>query len=105
MSDSEFRPGDWVIYRKQKISSSPGPRAHRTTAAPKGETYSYLIDKYWAVESVLEDGSLRIRTRRGKQHTVQADDPRLRKARWWQRWLLANRFPRVDATQAETQHG
>ena len=95
---SEFQTGDWVIYRKQKTSVSPGPRAQQMNPSPKGETYNYFVEKHWIVDEVLDDGMLRLRTRRGKQHIVRADDPHLRKARWWETWMLGGRFRSVEAT-------
>lgn len=92
----QFKPGDWVIYRKQKISTSPGPRAQQTAPAAKGETYNYVVEKYWVVQEILSDGLLRLRTRKGKTHDVAPDDPRLRRARWWERWLLSDRFTQVE---------
>lgn len=86
-----LRPGDWVVFRKQKFSASPGPRARRVVAAERGDTYQYVVDKYWVVQSLQDEGLL-LRTRTGKEHVVAADDPRLRLARWWERWLLADRF-------------
>jgi hypothetical protein len=32
-------------------------------------------------------------TRRGRRHTLAADDPALRRARWWERLVLRHRFP------------
>lgn len=60
-------------------------------AAERGDTYQYVVDKYWVVQSLQDEGLL-LRTRTGKEHVVAADDPRLRLARWWERWLLADRF-------------
>ncbi len=88
-----FKPGDWVIYTKQKISDSPGPRAKSINAAKRGETYSYFVDKYWAVGSWVDDKTLLLYTRTGKLHKVSADDSHLRPAAWWERWLLAHKFP------------
>lgn len=93
-----FKPGDWVIYRKQKVSVSPGPRAQETNPAEKGENYSYVVEKYWIVDEVLEDGSLRLKTRRGKEHIVESNDPHLRKAGWWERLFLFARFRSVEAS-------
>ena len=94
----ELKPGDPVIYRVCKTSTAPGPRAQEVHPAQHGDWYSYQIDKYWSVSEVLSDGSLKLVTRRGKQHTVTADDPRLRAARWWERWLYRSRFPAVHAS-------
>lgn len=102
MGVKSFKPGDWVIVRKQKVSTSPGPRARQTAPASKGDTYAYLVEKYWVVEQVFEDGKLGLRTRRGKRHVMRPDDPQLRKARWWERWLLASRFRAVEASAVQT---
>jgi len=88
--------GEWVIYRKAKHSPSPGPRAQEVTPSPHGEFYSYVVDKFWVVERVLDEGQLQLRTRRGKQHLVSADDPNLRRARWWERWVFRRRFQAVE---------
>ena len=96
MRSSALKPGDWVIYRVQKSSFSPGRRAQDVTPAAGGDAYTYIVEKYWIVENVLDDGQVRLRTRRGKEHVVALDDPRLRRARWWERWLLAARFRAVE---------
>jgi len=92
-----LKPGDPVIFRVCKISTDPGPRAQVVFPAEHGDWYSYQVDKYWAVSEVLSDGSVTLVTRRGKQHTVPIDDPRLRAARWWERWLYRDRFPAVQS--------
>jgi hypothetical protein len=38
-------------------------------------------------------------TRRGKRLTLQDNDPALRRARWWERLLLWQRFPNLPALQ------
>lgn len=103
MKTPSLSKGDWVIYRKQKVSASPGPRAQQTVPASKGETYNYVVEKYWVVDETLDDGQIRLRTRRGKIHDVSADDPRLRKARWWERLLFGRRFRAVEESQADDE--
>ena len=88
-----FKPGDFVVYRKQKHSVHPGPHARGISPAANGDNYSYYVDKFWTVVSVQPDRTLVICTRRGKQHTVVADDPALRRASWWERLLFRHRFP------------
>jgi len=88
-----YEPGEPVIYRATKFSTRPGPRAHHVAPSPQGELYNYLVDKFWVVGDVLADGRLLLKTRRGKQHIIAADDPNLRPARWWERWLYRSRFP------------
>jgi hypothetical protein len=97
-----FVVGDRVVYSRQKHSSSPGPRAQEVTPAAHGESYSYLVDKYWRVVAVEPDGVLLVRTRRGKQHRVRMDDPRLRRPTMWERLFRADRFPGMpdSSTQA-----
>ena len=99
MSVDDFSVGDWVIYTKQKVSQSPGRRAQEVSPAKKGDTYSYVVDKFWIVADRHEDGKLMLKTRRGKQHTVDADDPMLRKASWWERILYASRFSFAKADE------
>ncbi len=96
MSSRKWHVGDWAVYEKQKTSSSPGPRAQDVTPATSGETYSYIVEKYWVVVQLQPENMLRLRTRRGKEHIVSAHDPRLRKARWWEKCFFASRFPAAD---------
>jgi len=77
--------GDRAVYRKPKVSTRPGPRAADIQARPHGEDYAYVVDKYWIVTRVLEDDTVEVRTRRGKVHRVNRDDPSLRKAGWFDR--------------------
>lgn len=92
-----FRPGDLVVYRKAKQSPKPGPRATRISPALHGDNYSYVVDKFWVVDAVGEDGDLLLRTRRGKQHRTSSDDPNLRHASLMTRLLYATRFPEPPA--------
>jgi hypothetical protein len=93
---NEYKPGDPVIFRVTKQSTDPGPRAVDVHPAPSGETYSYQVDKFWAVSDVLAGDAIALVTRRGKQRTVLVNDVRLRHARWWERWLYADRFPKLS---------
>jgi hypothetical protein len=95
MLHADYHPGDWVIYRKTKFSTHPGPRAHNVNPARNGEQYAYTVDKFWIVSEVLDDGDLLVQTRRGKAHRVSADDPDLHRARWWERLLFRRRFTSV----------
>lgn len=88
-----LKVGDPVIFVVSKSSVDPGPRAKHVHPAPAGETYSYQVDKFWTVSEVRSDGHVVLITRRGKQHDVELADPRLRPARWWERWLYRSRFP------------
>jgi len=96
MSQSRWTVGEWVIYRKQKKSESPGPRAEAIHPHVAGEEYTYLVDKYWIIEEIEPVGDLKLITRTGKRHLVTANDPRLRRLRWWERWTLAHRFRAVE---------
>lgn len=90
-----FKPGDPVIFRKSKLSTRPGPRAEEIHPAPRGETYSYEVDKFWVVVETREDGTVVVETRRGKQHVIDANHPRLRHINLWERLFYRSRFPRV----------
>lgn len=88
-----FKPGDFVVYRKQKFSAHPGPHARDIHPAPHGDFYTYAVEKHWRVVAVRPDRTVVVRTRRGKQHTLPEGDPALRRAHWWERLLLGPRFP------------
>ena len=88
--------GEKVVYAKDKHSQTPGQRAQEVTASPKGDGYSYIVEKYWVIKEVLEDGKLRLLTRRGKEHIISLDDPSLRSATFWEKPFLAGRFPRLE---------
>lgn len=105
MITGKFAPGDWVIYRKTKHSVHPGPRASNVAPARFGDGYSYTVDKFWVVQEVRPDGTVLLQTRRGKQHTVRADDPCLRKAGFFQRWIYRSRFEAVSETPPAASPG
>lgn len=85
-----------MVYRKQKHSPVPGPRAKEVAAAPRGESYSYVVDKFWVVKQALEENRVLLVTRTGKEHTVLLNDPNLRLARWWERWMYGERFRETE---------
>ena len=87
-----WKQGDWAVYRKHKSSTSPGQRAKLVNPASSGETYRYTVEKYWIVDRVLADGSLVLRTRRGKQHVISAGDFNLRRPNLFEKLFLRNRF-------------
>lgn len=88
-----YQPGDPVIFSVSKSSTHPGPRAEEIHPAAHGDTYSYLVPKYWRIVERRPDGSLVLLTRRGKRRTVQVGDPRLRPPTLWERWFHGHRFP------------
>ena len=72
-------------------------------ASMKGEKYSYVVDKFWIVESVLPGNKLLLKTRRGKVHQISADDLNLRRANIWHRILYRHRF--IEASQTADMAG
>ena len=92
-TDPRLQTGDRIIYRKQKVSPHPGPRAYDIHPEEQGENYSYAVDKFWVVETVLADGRVMARTRTKKQHCLDRHDPNLRKAGFLLRLLHGKRFP------------
>ena len=100
-----WKKGDWAVYRKSKQGSNPGPRAAHVVANPKGETYGYVVDKFWVVDEVLDDGNLRLITARGKLHTIASDDPNLRRPGILQKLLWRERFTQVEAGRGPDQRG
>lgn len=93
LSNGAFLPGDLVIYTVSKQGLHPGPGARDIQPVPNGEDYTYVVDKYWMVQQLADNGRIIIVTRRGKTREVSAGDPLLRKATWWQRLRYRDRFP------------
>jgi hypothetical protein len=92
---AHLEPGDFLIYRKPKVSPHPGPRARNVHASEKGDDYYYDVDKYWTVADVLDDGRLVAVTRTGKQVYLTLGDEKLRKPGLIERFRYRSRFPSV----------
>lgn len=86
-----------MVYRKSKQSVLPGPRAQDVKPFEKGDGYSYVVEKFWVVAAVRDDGTLVLKTRRGKVHHVSPHDPALRRANWWQRFRHRARFEQIES--------
>lgn len=99
MKRHSWKKGDWAVYRKSKRGVNPGRRAEQIMASSKGEMYGYVVDKFWVVAEVLNDGTIRLVTARGKSHTIDADDPNLRHPGLIQKLLWRQRFVQVEAGQ------
>jgi hypothetical protein len=97
-----FRNGDWVVYRRLKVTTSPGPRAQAVDASAHGDDYIYFVDKFWVVADVLADHKLLLKTRRGKTHVVDDNDSNLRRASLWERIRYRGRFLELQNLVAET---
>jgi hypothetical protein len=100
MSRPLFEKGDWVVYCKAKCTTHPGPRARDIHAAANGDSYFYSVEKCWLVERVLADGNLLLRTRRGKNHVIARDDPKLRIATLWDRIRYRTQFKQLQLSQS-----
>lgn len=98
---AQWRVGDWAIYRKSKRSTHPGRRASGVKANRKGETYAYVVDKFWVVDEILSDGTIVLRTARGKKHEISPDDRNLVRPSLWTRLRWTERFQSV-ANQNES---
>ena len=101
MAAPQLCVGDRVVFAKEKNSLSPGKRAKAVSPAAKGDLYSYVVEKYWRVKEVLDGNKVRLVTRQGKEHVVDMDDPRLRRANLWEKWVLRRRFPSANAAGSE----
>lgn len=94
-----YSPGDPVIYRVTKHSAHPGPRAKEIWPSAHGENYTYVVDKFWIVAEIRDDGKLLLNTRRGKRHVVDSNDPLLRHPHWWEWVRYRNLFPQLDVAE------
>lgn len=102
MSPPRFKVGSKVVFAKDKMGLSPGPRAKEVVPLEKGDAYSYIVDKFWTVKAMHADGTATLITRRGKEHMVRVDDPRLRPATLWERLWYRRRFPPVPMAPGQS---
>lgn len=93
MKARRFQVEDRIVYRKTKCSVHPGQNARLVAPASNGDEYSYCVDKFWVVVSVFPDGTLLAKTRRGKLHRLNPDDPNLRHATLLESFFDRARFP------------
>ncbi len=103
MVSRSLQPGDLVVYLMTKQSPHPTLRAKAVSPSESGEDYRYLVEKFWIVREITEDGQLVVQTRRGKSRIVSPDDPNLKRANWWHRWMNRERFPSIDNSQKQMQ--
>ncbi len=95
-----YNIGDPVIYRKTKNSSRPGPRARQVYPLERGETYHYVVDKFWKVVDVNDDEyTVDVVTRTGKLHRLAMNDPNLYKPRFLKYLMFRKRFPDMNAIE------
>ncbi|MCF8383531.1 MAG: hypothetical protein K9G39_08080 [Chlorobium sp.] len=92
---TQFRVGDAIVYHKPKSSFCPGPRARQVFPLEHGEEYHYVVDKFWKVTDVHNDGTIEVTTRTGKKHLLESGDPNIRKADLIQHLMHRKRFPQL----------
>ena len=92
-----FRVGDPVVYKKDKVSNRPGPRARDVIPSRRGEDYFYMVPKFWTITEVPDADHVIAVTRTGKHHRLEVKDPHLHKAGLLERLRYRDRFPRVLA--------
>ena len=97
MKARRFQVDDRIVYRKTKSSVHPGQNARLVAPASNGDEYSYCVDKFWVVVSVFADGTLLAKTRRGKLHRLNPNDPNLRHATLLESLFDWSRFPSPTA--------
>lgn len=95
----KYRVGDHVVFSMPKHTNHPGPRAKHIEPENRGEEYSYSVDKYWIVDEVPDRDHVIAKTRRGKRHRLHIEDPRLRRARWWEKIVQSGRYPVTETNR------
>ena len=90
----EFKIGDYVIFRRLRSANRPSRKATRIRPSLRGESYAFVVNKYWIVDDLIDDEELvLLRTPKGKTISVSIHDPSLRHATIVERWLYRRRFP------------
>ncbi len=98
-----WKPGDWIVYRMSKHGIAPGKRAHHVSASRKGESYNYIVDKFWVIEKIGPNGELYVRTPGGKTRVLASNDLNIRRARWWHRFQWGERFRTAEAQRLQQE--
>ncbi len=88
----EFKVGEKIIYHKPKSSFRPSPNARGVYPLQHGEAYHYVVDKFWTIDKINDDGTLDVVTRTGKKNRLVASDPNISKLRLHQILLYRSRF-------------
>jgi len=92
----QYKVGDKIIYHKPKSSLRPSQKARQVYPLEHGEAYHYIVDKFWEVAQVHEDGTLEVVTRTGKKNRLLANDPNISKVNPIQHLLYRKRFLRMN---------
>lgn len=98
---SRFRPGDQVTYKMTKQSDHPTLRAVNVSPSEKGDDYAYVVEKYWVVRELTDHGTVIVQTRRGKTREIPVEDPRLKRASWWDKLIYRQKFPSLEQISAD----
>ncbi|MCA9194055.1 MAG: hypothetical protein KDB03_19925 [Planctomycetales bacterium] len=93
-----LRVGEKVVFVRDKYATNPEPNAKNIIASRNGEGYFYHIVKYWRIIEI-QDESVVVRTRHGRTRQLRANDPRLRRAYWWETLVYASRFPACESNE------
>jgi hypothetical protein len=94
-----YSVNDWILYREQESSDHPEPGAHDISPAPRGDAYSYLVDRLWRVTRVNRDGSLEATGSNGRVHRLPPHDRHIEKVGWLRRRLLGRRLGRPSGNR------
>ncbi|MBD3345836.1 MAG: hypothetical protein GF401_12305 [Chitinivibrionales bacterium] len=97
----KYHPGDCIVYRRHKVSIHPGPRAEDICPAPRGDSYSYKVPKYWRVCSIIDDNTIEAVTRQGKRHRLNIKDPNLKKPHPLFQLIHHQEFPDTLSTKKQ----
>jgi hypothetical protein len=89
----KYNKGDRIIYKKNKVSAHPTPRARDVHPSSHGDDYHYVVDKYWIVTDIIDEKTIEAMTRTGKKHRLNVEDPRLSKAGFFSRIFNYSDFP------------
>ena len=85
----KFSRGDRVIY--DEVSRNPGGMDSETAG-----NSAYIVQHFMTVRESSKKGTVVLVTQTGKMHVTLNTNPNLRRARWWERLLYRDRFPRLN---------
>jgi hypothetical protein len=85
----KFFRGDRVIYEEE--TRNPGG-----TGSEAGGDSADIVQHFMTVRESSKKGTVVLVTQTGKMHVTLNTNPNLRRARWWERLLYRDRFPRLN---------
>lgn len=102
MSQTFFRTGELVAFRRTEFATQPAPGARDIAPTPNGDGYSYFVTQYYCVVANRPGNKLVLRSRHGHEHELSADDPNLRKTNLLEKLFVSRQFAAANRAATDS---